>query len=225
MENNDVEMSMSDSIFTTRDRNQNDADDIRIWTSEQAVAGIINTFIIPVGPWNKLYKIEIVKGNNISFSVPWFGEGLYFSVMVAQASSMVAVGHRKVYNYRLNNPNSGCTQREVKNGFSALKNILYIKSQIHYSTSEIEEAFDWHILMNNYNLITCIVGAKAESDYKIEVKNAIKEIRRLRPKVMKHSLLPTKQKIMITLKTMFPLYFAKISIIKSKKAFIADKMA
>ena len=43
----------------------------------------------------------LYNDNNISFSVAWFGEGLYFSAMVAQASPRVAVGHRKVYDWTM----------------------------------------------------------------------------------------------------------------------------
>ncbi|WP_455719409.1 glycosyltransferase family 2 protein [Agathobacter sp.] len=156
-EENDCEMSTTDAIFTTRDRIQNVNDNIRIMNKEQAVASIINTFEIPVGPWNKLYTMDVIKRNNISFSVPWFGEGLYFSTMNAQYSNKVAVGHRKVYNYRLNNPNSGCTVKEVQNGINSLKNIIYIKECLKVKSKEIDNALSWHIWTNNYNLINYMI--------------------------------------------------------------------
>lgn len=224
LEGNNADMSMTDSIFTTRDRKQNDPDNVRIWTNKEAVAGIINTFIIPVGPWNKLYKSKIIKNDKISFSVAWFGEGLYFSAMVAQASPRVAVGHRKVYNYRLNNPNSGCTKREVKNAISALNNIFYIKDQITLQSSEITEAFNWHIWTNYFNLLTYIVGAKGEKIYHRELSKSKKELKRFAPLAVRHSLLLPKQKIGIVLKSFFPVYFAKRSLKNAEEAFAADKM-
>lgn len=75
-EENNCEMSTTDAIFTTRDRKQNENDNVRVYNKEQAVASIINTFVIPVGPWNKIYTMDVVRKNSISFSVPWFGEGL-----------------------------------------------------------------------------------------------------------------------------------------------------
>ncbi len=224
LEKNNADMSMTDAVFTTRNRSQNEIDKIRIWTNEQAVAGIINTFIIPVGPWNKLYKMKVVRDNNITFSVDWFGEGLYFSTMVAQASSKVAVGHRKVYNYRLNNPNSGCTKHEVKNGISALNNIFYIKNNIELQSPQIEEAFNWHIWMNYYNLFTFIVGAGEEKTYSEDYIEAKRKIKELMPLVIKHSLLTSKQKMAIILKSLFPAFFAKRSLRKAKTAFLADTM-
>ena len=49
LENNNADMSMTDSIFTTRDRKQNDTDNVRIWTNKEEVAGSINMFMIAVG--------------------------------------------------------------------------------------------------------------------------------------------------------------------------------
>ena len=224
LEDNDADMSMTDSIFTTRDRIQNDIDNIRIWDNKQAVAGIINTFIIPVGPWNKLYKMESIRDHNLLFSVAWFGEGLYFSTMAAMYSDKVAVGHRKVYNYRLNNTNSGCTLKEPKNAVNSLNNILYIKKCLTVDGPEIQEALNWHIWTNNFILMQYIVGAKAIEDYREEYQSARKELIRLYPFVMKHRLLSPKKKVMITLKTLFPKLMSIYVNDKINREFRKDTM-
>jgi len=223
-EDNRCEMSTTDAIFTTRDREQNIDDTIKVLNKEEAVASIINTFIIPVGPWNKLYTMNIVRNNNITFSVPWFGEGLYFSVMNAQYSNRMAVGHKKVYNYRLNNPNSGCTIKSVQNGINSLHNILYIKKQLSVHSSEINNALNWHIWVNNFNLMGYIYGASAMYEYRDEFVNARFYLKKLMPLVIKHTLLPIKEKVKIVLKSIVPLFFIKRNIIKDKKAFEQDIM-
>ena len=101
---------------------------------------------------------------------------------------------------------------------------LYIKEQIKINSPQIEEAFCWHIWMNNYNLIMYICGAKEKNTYYIEYKNAKSELRKLMPKVIKHSLLPKKQKIYIFIKTFFPVHFAKRSLKNAKKALLSDTM-
>ena len=136
-----AEMAMTDSVFTTRNRVQNERDIIKEWTNEDAVCGILYVDI-PVGPWNKIYTTSVVKKNNLTFSVPWFGEGLYFSVMAAQYSNKVIVGHRKVYNYRLNNPNSGTTIRDVQHSLNALNNIKYIKKSLIIKTKRTLRSAD-----------------------------------------------------------------------------------
>lgn len=223
-EGNGCEMATTDAIFTTRDRRQNEVDNIRVLNRNKAVASIINTFIIPVGPWNKLYTMEVVKKNNISFSVPWFGEGLYFSTMNAQFSNKLAVGHRKIYNYRLNNPNSGCTVKEVQNGYNSLNNILYIKEQLVVHDKDIENALNWHIWSNNFNLVNYIYSAGAVDTYKIDYEKSLNEMKRLMPIVLKHNLLPLKHKVSVFLRTLFPILFIKRANIKAKYAFKNDKM-
>lgn len=85
LESNECEMAMTNAIFTTRDRKQNNSDKIEVVNSEEATCRILYDKVL-VGPWNKLYLTKLIKKNNLSFSVLWFGEGLYFSVMVAQYS-------------------------------------------------------------------------------------------------------------------------------------------
>ena len=222
IEDNNADMSMTDSVFTTRDRKQNEKDEIRIWNNKEAVAGIINIFMIPVGPWNKLYSMKIIKENNISFSVPWFGEGLYFSTMAAQYSPKVVVGHRKVYNYRLNNPNSGCTKKEVGNAINALNNIIYIKNSLNIESKDIHTALDWHIWSNNYNLLYYIIGAKEEIRYKNEYIKAKKTLRKLLERVLKNRFLTIKEKIKIIIITIFPRFTAKVIVKKTAKALKKD---
>jgi glycosyltransferase involved in cell wall biosynthesis len=223
-EDNGCEMSTTDAIFTTRNREQNNFDSIRVMNKSDAVASIINTFYIPVGPWNKLYSMKIVKENNLSFSVPWFGEGLYFSAMAAQYSNKMAVGHRKVYNYRLNNPNSGCTLKEVQNGINSMNNILYIKKSLKVNSKSIEDALNWHIWTNYFHLADYIYSASAVKEYKNEYIEAKNEMRVYMPKVMKNSTISVSDKIKILLKTIFPVFFIKYGDYKAKRAFQNDTM-
>ena len=54
---NQADMSMTDRIFTTRDFVQTQNDNIEVWSSEKAAAYILYPRI-PIGPWNKLYKLD-----------------------------------------------------------------------------------------------------------------------------------------------------------------------
>lgn len=223
-EENGCEMSTTDAIFTTRNRVQNLNDNVKILDKDEAVASIINTFIIPVGPWNKLYTMKVVRDHNIDFSVPWFGEGLYFSAMNAQYSNKMAVGHKKVYNYRLNNPNSGCTVKEVQNGINSLQNIHTIKARLEVTSSNIEDALNWHIWSNNYNLINYIYSANSINKYREDYEKAKKSLKEYMPKIIKHKFLSPKKKLVIIMKTYFPILFIIRDNAKAKKAFEKDTM-
>ena len=222
MEDNCADMSMTDAIFTTRDRTQSEKENVRIWDNTEAVANIINTFLIPVGPWNKLYSLENIRENNISFSVPWFGEGLYFSTMAAMTCERIAVGHRKVYNYRLNNPNSGCTVREINNGINALNNIYYIRDHLTVHSHSIDEALAWHIWTNIYVLLWYILESNGQKEYGEKLRECKTALKYYLPHVMQHSKLENKEKLKIIVKTMFPKTMIKRAAKKVDEAFKND---
>lgn len=223
MEENHCEMSMSDSIFTTRNRIQNEVDNVRVWTKERAACGILY-IDTPIGPWNKIYTTKVIRDNNLSFSIPWFGEGLYFSVMAAQLSNQVAVGHKKVYNYRLNNPNSGTTVREVHNALNAQWNINNIKNNLVIRTPKTEMACDWHIFNNNFMLIMYIIGANAKSEYAEQFNKAKKDLRKEFFRVFLYSTVSVKVKIKMLAYAISPLGMAKLTLWLKKKQFNADTM-
>ena len=178
MEKNNCQMAMSDCLFTTRNRRQNTTDNIRIWDKEQALCCIFYVQT-PVAAWNKMYTTEIIKRNKIKFEISWFGEGLYFSAMGAQYSDKIAIGHRKVYDYRKNNPNSGTTVRKVKDGINALEHSVWVKNQLSYVTPRVEAATNWHIWKNNLNLVTYIIGSGEKNLYEKELKEAVSNTRKM----------------------------------------------
>ena len=215
---NSADMSMSMNVFTNFNLSQVKKDNVVAKTGEQAACDIlyVNT---PVGPWNKLYKMSVIKNNNITFAVKWFGEGLYFSSMVAQCSKTVACGNRKVYYYRKNNPNSGTTERKVGNGINSLNNIIYIKDNLVLKTNETIKACDWHIWNNNFNLIMYIVGSKdGKKQYFNYYKDSKKYLRKNIMKIFFQSRISFTKRVMVIALSLFPVTCSKIELsIKNKR--------
>lgn len=220
-EENDAEMSMSDCVFTTMDLTQNKRDNIRVMSPEEACCFILYAKT-PVGPWNKLYTMDIVKKNNLSFSVPWFGEGLWFSSMASQLSNKVAVGHRKVYVYRKNNPNSGTAVRDVQNGINALHNIEYIKEKLVIDSKKTRRAADWHIWKNNFNLVMYIVGASAKKKFMSQFVEAKHNMRKLMLPCLLHANISFKFKMCTFCLTIFPVLGAHFALYNKKRKFNKD---
>lgn len=219
----DSEMAMTDNIFTTRDQRQVSKDEIRKITPEEAATLIIYP-VIPIGPWNKIYKRSLIVDNNISFSVPWSGEGLYFSVMAAQYANAVGLGHRKIYNYRLNNAGSGLTNYNIIMGTNALKNIKYIGENLVIKTEKLQNAVNWHI-WKNYNFVLKLIIATNEVDNNKKLYNeCIENIRKMMFKVINKSEIRKKEKMKVLIISLFPVFYAKKSIKKEKKALNNDKM-
>lgn len=217
------DMSMSLNIFTTRDQVQIKQDKIETWTSEDAAVTIIYPKI-PIGPWNKLYKTELIRKNKIDFSVPWSGEGHYFSAMAAQCANHVAVGRRKVYNYRLNNAGSGLTHYNVIMGINALWNTQNIGKKLVIRTPRLENAVNYHIWAVYHFILKLIIATDTKDKYKETYHDCIRIPRRMLFKVLTHSEVGFKHKIRMILMCMFPVAHAKILIKKEQAALKKDIM-
>ena len=159
-----AEMALTDSVFTTRDRKQNEEDLIEKWTPEYASATIIRKKW-PMGCWNKLYNTEMWHRSKLTFNIPWAGEGMYFSTMSAQHSNFVAKGHRRIYNYRQNNPTSSQTMYDVNVGINSLWNIINIGRVAIIRTPMFMHAVEWHIWENYGFLLRLIVATNSRKKY------------------------------------------------------------
>lgn len=62
------------------------------------------------------------------------------------------VGHKKIYNYRINNINSGLTNYKLEVALNAECNINNIKNNLRIHTPELEEACNYHIWNNQFLL-------------------------------------------------------------------------
>lgn len=217
------DMALSDKIFTTRDQVQTINDHIEERTPEEGICKIIYPHM-EIGPWNKIYKMDLIKKNNINFDVPWSGEGLYFASMAAGYSNKIGVGHRKVYNYRLNNMNSGLTKYNVEMATNALWNIKNIKNKLPIRTKNVLRACDWHIWKNNFFVIYLVV---ATGEYK-KYKNVYNECRRFLAfhtlSIALHSKISFKKKLGMIYTAVFPKYRAKKSLKKKEEALKKDIM-
>lgn len=217
------DMALSDKLFTTRDRRQTENDSTEVWTAEQAAANIVYPRM-PIGPWNKIYKMSMLRENNISFSVPWSGEGLYFATMAAQHSNHVGVGHKKVYNYRLNNAGSGLTKYNVVMGINALYNIKNIADNLVIKTPKLENAVNWHIWKNYNFLLKLIIATDSKRKYSNEYKECLTKIRTMLPSVIVKSEVSTKEKLRMIYMGGFPIFYAKRSIQNLNNSLKNDKM-
>lgn len=217
------EMAMTDHIFTTRDQIQIKNDKIETWTPEDATTALIYPRI-PIGPWNKIYKAELLKNNDITFSVAWSGEGLHFTVTAAQHANRVGVGHRKVYNYRLNNAGSGLTNYNIQMGINALENIKIIGDQLIISTPKVKNAVNWHIWKNYNYLLLLIIATNSKETKKEMYKDCLVNIKKRLLKTAINSDIGLKSKINMIIIGIFPRTYAKYNIRKAKKGLEKDIM-
>lgn len=217
----DSEMSMTLNIFTTRDRDQVEKDCIETWTPEEAAVTLIYPKT-PIGPWNKLYKTSLIKNNHIDFNVPWSGEGHYFSVMAAQYANHVGVGLRKVYNYRLNNAESGLTHYNVLMGTNALWNTKNIGRKLVHPTKRLKYAINYHIWSNYLFIIKLIIATNSKEQYMNEFHESFVKSKTQLPCVLLHSEVGLRQKFKMFFMAMFPVVYAKHCIKRDRKGLKKD---
>ena len=161
------------------------------------------------------------------------GIGLYFisqspndipNEILAQLSNKVAVGHKKIYNYRLNNPSSGTTVREVQHGINALYNIKNIKENLVVRTPATINSANWHIAYNCYYLMTFILWSGSMDEHLDLYKKTQKELRDYVPGVVLHSKVKLWQKIFLIVACIAPKALASFILRRKKRRFAADKM-
>lgn len=215
------EMAMTDHIFTTRDRNQIKKDRIETWTSEEAATAIVYPRFA-IGPWNKMYKVSVLRKNGLDFSVPWSGEGLYFSCMAAQYSNQIGIGHKKIYNYRLNNLESGLTHYKLVMGTNALKNIKHIGEISIIRTPKFMNAVKWHIWKNYDYILFLIIATNSKSENSSLYSECLLNIRSRLPYVLVHSKVSIKAKLRMFLIGLSPDTIARWELRKAQKALRRD---
>ena len=217
------DMAFTDKIFTTRDREQVKRDDIKVITSEEAASMIIYPELA-IGPWNKIYKLKMINDNNLRFVTKWSGEGLYFTAMAAQYSNHVAVGHRKIYNYRLNNTGSGLTNYNLTMATNALENIKLIGDSLVLNSPKLRQAVKWHIWKNNYYVIYLIVATNSLKENEKLYKTCLKYIRRHLIHELIKSEIPNSIRIYMLKVTLFPIRCAKKTLRAEAIALANDHM-
>lgn len=216
IEMTNTSMAFSDQLFTTYDQLQNEDDNFEIWDSGKAISLIIYPYMT-LGPWNKIYSMEIIRKYEIRFPEHWFGETLHFASTVAYYAKSVGVGHRKVYNYRLDNINSGTTQFNVSTRLLSLDNCLTLRNCVFANDKQVRRAINWHLHACYFVLLVNIIGSGEEEQYKKEYKESKVFLRTQGFKVFVESDVDIKEKIRILVRTFLPEQYAKRMVKKHSK--------
>lgn len=164
-----------------------------------------------IAPWNKMISRDLIEKNKIRFRDELFGgEGFVFSVQCFLAAGKVAVGSEMVYNYRVDNPNSGMTKfsnRIIESSITAQQLLL---GMVKKRAPEIENACkysNWHTYVDCLNMIVGCSARKKISD--TEYKN-IKKVCKKEALWASRVDIPKKEKLKALLYAVSPVLAAKI---------------
>ena len=124
-----------------------------------------------IAPWNKMISRNLIEKNKIRFHEELFGgEGFVFSVECFLAARRVTVGSRKVYNYRVDNLNSGMTRFSTRIVESSLIAQSYLRDLASGKSPELMKACryaNWHTNVDCFNMMRgCKVVKKYPEMYK-----------------------------------------------------------
>lgn len=209
-----AELALSDCAFTSVIRSQNN-EDVEKWSSEKAATEIIS-FGMPMGCWNKLYNTEMVRRNNLSFSIPWHGEGMYFATMAVQFANYVAKGHLCVYHYRTDNVGSSTHQYNVQNGINGVWNIKNLYKVSIVRTPKYLHTVKWHIWFNYNYLLRQIVGTNSYLQYWKEFLTCRFMLIWMYPSVIFHGEYNMRQKYSMLKRVLFPVHYAKQMVLQKR---------
>lgn len=172
------------------------------------------SYKIVISSWGKLFSKEIIEKNKICFDESLaYGEGFLFSVACFLSSNSVAIGDRKVYNYRLDNATSAMTKysdRMITDSLSSLEKMGALIKHKNLALSRALSYAKWHTYCDCYNTI---VGAGVhDSALKKQLSSKI------RRNSLKHIIIdiPVKDKIKCVLFFVSP-YLASIIINSGRK--------
>ncbi len=169
-------------------------DNIEIWSGTKATIEMLHYNVV-ISPCNKMISKKLIDKNNVRFNKKLsFGEGFNFSVDCFQRANTVVVGHRKVYNYRVDNPDSVMTKFSMKLITGSIEAQKTIKSNLVNKTEELLQACkyaNWHTYCDCLNTM---IGCKVIKKYKEEYKDIKKVCRNDALCVFKADI-PKKEKI------------------------------
>ncbi|MBQ7160048.1 MAG: glycosyltransferase [Treponema sp.] len=217
------DMAISDKNFTTRSRMQTENDCFEIWASDKAAAEFLYPRI-SIGCWNKIFRTEFLRKNNIRFTMKISGEGMHFIVSAAQKANHVGVGHRKVYNYRLNNENSAVTKYRLDMGIYAQKSINAIKDELILQTPLLLDAVNWHIWKNYGYILFLIIATDSKKENLALYKDCRRNLLIRLPSVLVKSKVSAKTKIRMVLEASAPVLMARRRLRRERLALQNDVM-
>lgn len=179
IEENNADISLSpkpnkfkDEIYFENVDLSNDI--VEIWDGKKAVTQMLYYNLV-IAPWNKMISSDLINKNNIKFDSTFFGgEGFSFSIDCFKVANRVAVGQKKVYNYRVDNPNSGMTKFSMKIIDSSFRAQKHIKENLKNNDSDIIKACkysNWHTACDCLNTIIGCKVIKEHKDTYRKIKN------------------------------------------------------
>lgn len=176
---NDADISLTpfpNKVTESNKKINNKIDDyIVLWSGEDAMKNMLYYKVV-ISSWNKMFSLNLLKKNKVRFNTNLsFGEGFDFTIASFQHSNKVAVGHKRVYNYRVDNANSVMTRFSEKLVTGSVDAQENIKNNFINPTEDLDKAWKYSNWHTHCDCLNTIIGCNVKKQY----KNLYKQIRKV----------------------------------------------
>ncbi len=152
-----------DKFFGGIHKNANRHDKIKVYSGHYASEQMLYHKWV-IAPWNKLISLKLIKDNSIKFNPNFFGgEGFAFSIECFEHAPRVVVGRKKVYHYRVGDPQSGASKFRKSSIISSINAQKYIRDHLVECNDSLIKAWNfsnWHTYCDCLNMM---IGSHAEN--------------------------------------------------------------
>lgn len=147
----------------------------------------------------------------------FYGEGLYFITMAAQAADNVAVGNRKTYYYRRNNQTSATTKFKIESVYNGKKSIDRIENDLKVQSDGIQHML---LLHRSMYYIGAIVKLKEHGEVRKNRKDYgrwLSFIREHIGEIISCKDVPVYRKLFLTGGCISPKIMTRLNILRKRK--------
>lgn len=184
-ESNNVNIAISSQCRDNFFESIKEDDRIQIVSAENGTALFLSPHLI-VGCWNKIFNRDFLIRNNLYFNPELFyGEGLHFICMAAKHSNGIAIGMKKYYNYRRNNPASATTRFNIEKLINGQKSLDLIASNVDNSSKQIQDMLTWHQCQFKMGAIVKIRESNNQNNYRDYYKSCLEYVRKNLKEIIK----------------------------------------
>ena len=173
----DADISLSESMFSNYSKEQIAKDKHIVVSGEDATVEIL-CYKMNIGVANKMFNANLIKNNVRFLEQQRMGEGFNFNCTAFQLARKVAIGFRKIYFYRQDNPTSATTKFTKDKWENGLNSIDEIKKNFILKSEKIINAWNfarWRTNSDVFDLMVLSKTKKTYSDFFKERKRIVKK--------------------------------------------------
>ena len=213
---NDADISLTTDMYTNYYANQTADTSIRVCTPEQATIEIL-AYNIPIGVYCKMFKRDFINANKIRFIEDiYIGEGFNFNTYSFQRANKVIIGHRKVYYYRRNNPDSATTKFVPAKWVNGLAAIDRIQHDFIIHTKALDNALEYARWHTNGDVVNFILMSNSKKE-NLAMYKACRKIERKNGWYAFKVPVSMREKVRAIIMMFFPGLMPKLFVLRSKK--------